>query len=288
MRYFLAVVEEGSLSAASRRLHVAQPSLSRQIRAFESDLGVTLFDRAQNRLKLNALGRRFLPLARELRHKADMAVASAHAFGGGLPGRLRLAAAPATIIDVVAPFIARSGANGVLTDVLQVRPERAYEAVTDGLADVAISTHLPPRDLSWRVVGHTSPWAQCAPGYPALTGGRPVTVEELLEWPLIVMTTDHAVRRLFDQAVAHAGLTYDPAFETVSNRVAQALAAAGRGVCITSDHDHFGLKAAPVIARGRTLTITHYAGWEPDHYAEMEIVKLFDGLGAFFETDAPV
>ena len=41
--YFLKVYEEGSISAAARELHIGQPSLSRQIRKLERDLGITLF-----------------------------------------------------------------------------------------------------------------------------------------------------------------------------------------------------------------------------------------------------
>ena len=65
LRYFIAVAEEGSLlQAAERRLHTAQPSLSRQIRDLELELGVKLLDRKARGIELTAAGRIFLDHAR--------------------------------------------------------------------------------------------------------------------------------------------------------------------------------------------------------------------------------
>ena len=52
LRYFLAVVDDGSVSRAASTVAVAQPSLSRQLRGLEAELGVTLFDRSQRALRL--------------------------------------------------------------------------------------------------------------------------------------------------------------------------------------------------------------------------------------------
>jgi len=65
LRYFLAVAEEGSLSdAAKRRLHTAQPSLSRQIRDLELEVGVKLLERRPHGITLTPGGRVFLDHAR--------------------------------------------------------------------------------------------------------------------------------------------------------------------------------------------------------------------------------
>ena len=65
LRYFIAVAEEGSLTnAAERRLHTAQPSLSRQIRDLELEIGVTLLERKARGIALTAAGRVFLDHAR--------------------------------------------------------------------------------------------------------------------------------------------------------------------------------------------------------------------------------
>src|SRR5258708_9268564 len=65
LRYFVAVAEEGSLTnAAERRLHTAQPSLSRQIRDLELEVGVPLLERGTRGITLTAAGRTFLDHAR--------------------------------------------------------------------------------------------------------------------------------------------------------------------------------------------------------------------------------
>src|SRR6202034_1609812 len=65
LRYFVAVAEEGSLTlAAERRLHTAQPSLSRQIRDLELEVGVSLLKRNARGIELTAAGKVFLDHAR--------------------------------------------------------------------------------------------------------------------------------------------------------------------------------------------------------------------------------
>jgi LysR family hca operon transcriptional activator len=74
LRYFVAVAEEGSLTlAAERRLHTAQPSLSRQIRDLESEVGVPLLERGARGVGLTPSGRVFLDHARLALAQVDAA-----------------------------------------------------------------------------------------------------------------------------------------------------------------------------------------------------------------------
>jgi LysR family hca operon transcriptional activator len=97
LRYFIAVAEEGSLlHAAERRLHTAQPSLSRQIRDLELELGVKLLERKARGIELTAAGRIFLDHARLALMQIEVACEAARnterphkpGFGlGFLPGQ---------------------------------------------------------------------------------------------------------------------------------------------------------------------------------------------------------
>lgn len=81
LRYFLAVAEEGSLTvAAVRRLHTSQPSLSRQLRDLEEEVGAELFVRGSRGVELTPAGRAFLEHARlALSHAAEAAQAARRA-----------------------------------------------------------------------------------------------------------------------------------------------------------------------------------------------------------------
>lgn len=78
LRYFVAVAEEGSLTvAAEKRLHTAQPSLSRQLRDLEYEVGAQLFLRTSRGVELTPAGQAFLEHARLSLHQAAEAVAAA-------------------------------------------------------------------------------------------------------------------------------------------------------------------------------------------------------------------
>src|SRR5712672_2230107 len=78
LRYFVAVAEEGSLTlAAEKRLHTAQPSLSRQIRDLEYEVGVQLMSRSVHGIELTAAGRTFLDHARLALAQVEAAIEAA-------------------------------------------------------------------------------------------------------------------------------------------------------------------------------------------------------------------
>src|SRR5829696_8813016 len=90
LRTFVAVAEELHFHRAAQRLYIAQPSVSQQIKALESELGVKLFERDRRSVSLTAAGTVLLNEARELLARADHAVALVRAAGEGARGRLRL------------------------------------------------------------------------------------------------------------------------------------------------------------------------------------------------------
>ncbi|MDH4476223.1 MAG: LysR substrate-binding domain-containing protein [Verrucomicrobiaceae bacterium] len=81
LRSFIAVAEDGVISRAAQRLHLTQSALSRQIKALEEDLGVTLLERSAHSVKLTQEGEVLLKEGRGVLERADAAVTKVRAAG---------------------------------------------------------------------------------------------------------------------------------------------------------------------------------------------------------------
>src|SRR5947208_5977607 len=91
LRYFVAVAEMENVSrAAMQRLHVSQPSLSRQIRDLEDEMGVQLLERTAKSVRLTEAGRAFLDEARAILKHTDEAVGKVRAIAGKLETELHI------------------------------------------------------------------------------------------------------------------------------------------------------------------------------------------------------
>src|SRR5882757_3268986 len=101
----VTVAEVGSVSKAAIRLRIAQPALSRQISAFEQELGLKLFDRVRGRLVLTGEGEQLLADCRVLLNYASTLGERAQLLRRGDTGVLKVAASPQIIEGVLADFL---------------------------------------------------------------------------------------------------------------------------------------------------------------------------------------
>lgn len=282
IRYFLAVVDAGSVTAASHLVHVTQPSLSRQLLLFESDLGITLFTRSGGRLVLSAAGRQFVPVARDLARRADAAVEVAATLAAGRLQHINIAAPGTTFTDVLAPFLATLHPDDPLPAVSEERPQRIYAALHSG-ADLAISTEQPPAGLAFQPLAVLPIWAYVPPEHEWARRGS-ITVAELVNETLLLLTPDYSPRRVLDHSVEQARLSYSSMLEFGTPQVAQAVAAAGRGIAVVSDDPRFGLQPLDIIGRRDALNIRLYAAWDRDHHAATAIADLAKRLSDYCIT----
>jgi LysR family hca operon transcriptional activator len=182
LRYFLAVVEEGSLTtAAERRLHTSQPSLSRQIRDLEDQVGTELLSRSVHGVELTAAGKAFLDHARLALMQVDAAVEAARK--AAQPSKKTFAIGFQTGHEM--NWLPR--AMHVLRDVLkdiEVKLSSDYspdlaEALARGRLDLAFLRVEPGYDLAYYVVDR-EPLIVLMPSDHRLTAKEAIHPRELI------------------------------------------------------------------------------------------------------------
>ena len=161
LRYFMAVAEELNFTRAAAKLHLAQPSLTRQIHSLEKEIGVSLFDRSRNRTTLTEEGRRFLVDAKRLVALSVESIKSVQNFSRGESGQLNLGylfkfdfdLLPATLASfaTVCPEVAVN-----LFDMSPAAQIRALEARKIDLGFVGLKPTVTGNSdtLLWECVAH--------------------------------------------------------------------------------------------------------------------------------------
>ena len=111
LRYFIAVAEARHFTRAARDLGVAQPSVSKQIRLLEEELGAPLFHRRRGDLRLSPAGEAFLPWARQVVTDLASAVDEAREVGGLRRGRISVGATPSITTSIFPQALGRFHAS---------------------------------------------------------------------------------------------------------------------------------------------------------------------------------
>ncbi|WP_175107901.1 LysR family transcriptional regulator [Pararobbsia alpina] len=155
LRYFVAVVEEGSLTtAAALRLHTSQPSLSRQIRDLEDEVGAQLLSRSVHGVELTAAGKAFLDHARLALAQADTAVEAARR--AAQPARKTFAIGFQTGQEMSwlpqAMHVLRDELKKIEVTISSDYSPDLAEALVRGRLDVAFMRAEPAFDLGYEVV----------------------------------------------------------------------------------------------------------------------------------------
>lgn len=234
LTYFLAVVDEGSVTRAAGRLHVAQPSLSQALRAFESELGVQLFDRIGRGLRVSTAGAALIGPARQILRTTDEA---RNAISGVLElrtGTLEIAALATLAVDPMAGLIGRFRARYPGVEIQVLEPEsadRVTALVRDGACELA-AAHLPlsRSQLIAHPLGEQELQFVLPPNMP--TDERPLGARELARTPLVVSPPGTSTRMLLEQALATVGVTPQIAVQTAAREAIIPLVLAGAGAAL--------------------------------------------------------
>src|SRR5260370_9330681 len=189
LRYFIAVAEAGSLTvAAEHRLHTSQPSLSRQIRDLEEQVGVELLDRSARGVELTDAGRAFIDHARLALIQVDAAVEAARR--AAQPAKQKFALGFLTGMEMTwlpeAMRILRGELPTVDVTVSSDYSPDLAEGLERGRLDLAFLRPDPDFDLAYQVVG-TEPLVGCIPTDHHLTPCESIHPQKLMRMPSIAV-----------------------------------------------------------------------------------------------------
>jgi LysR family transcriptional regulator, hca operon transcriptional activator len=182
LRYFIAVAEEGSLTlAAEKRLHTAQPSLSRQIRDLEYEAGVQLMSRSVHGIELTVAGKAFLDHARLALAQVDAAVEAARraaqparkTFAIGFQTGHEMNWLPRTM------HVLRDELKNIQVAITSDYSPDLAEALVRGRLDVAFLRTEPAFDLCYEVVDH-EPLIVLLPSDHRLTSRKAIQPREFV------------------------------------------------------------------------------------------------------------
>jgi LysR family hca operon transcriptional activator len=258
LRYFVAVAEEGSVRlAAERRLHTAQPSLSRQIRELEQELGVDLMVRSSRGVTLTNAGRAFLDHARSLLSQAEMAIEAARRVGRAEKTSLTLGFLTGYEIELLTPVLRIL--QGELPSINVTIESQSSPELADGLqsgridvaflrpdsARTSLEFRLLKRDPLWVVLPLNHSLARKRAIHPrALAGQTFVTVGS---------ASAPALRRVIDTWLAPKSLSFAAVHEAENLAMAISLVLSTGGVALLP---MFTRNLFPASVVGRALSGT--------------------------------
>lgn len=275
LTYFVAVADVRSFTRAASTIGVAQPTLSRQLRALEDEMGATLVDRGgRDGLVLTPAGEAMLPLARRMLADAETARTAVAEIVGLRQGRVRIGATPSLCI-------------GVLADVLRVfheqHPEIRLELAESGSQPLVTSLGRGELDVALVIVPeagidpglHTTPIlrerlsiASPASSGPLSARGS-LSVVELARRPLVVPRKGYDVRESTVKAFSAAGVTPRFAVEGGEMDAVLRLVEAGTGVAVVPDLVFAGRprlrRTVLTPALYRTVALARRADLTPTH-----------------------
>ncbi|GHE83661.1 LysR family transcriptional regulator [Streptomyces spiralis] len=255
--YALAVAAEGSVTAAAERLHVAQPSMSQQIRSLERDLGVSLFARTPTGLTPTAVGRAFLREAQVAVNAARRARATARAAADDLGGEL--------LVSVQMGFGTRQLPHALAA--LRRRYPRLEVTVFEepsaaeldrmcrrGVLDLALMAACEQSPDTAHRLGAEEFVVVLHPGHPQIAADR-VDLSDLEEQSWVRFDDDSALDAILRQVLQDNELTPITAARVTQTATAVRLAAQGLGTALVPasavphEHEHLTRPLFPAVSQ---------------------------------------
>ncbi|MDG4862476.1 LysR family transcriptional regulator, partial [Streptomyces sp. T-3] len=238
LQYFVAVAETRHFTRAAEQVHVAQPSLSQQIRALERELGTELFSRARGNIALTDAGEALLPLARRILADADTARLEVQELAQLRAGRVRLGATPSLCTGLL-PEVLRAFHDRYPGVRLVIEEGGSHDLVRElargalDLALVVLPLPSPSPALTTVELLREDLVVVSSPGAPAPGSGRAsVRIADLRGERLVMFRHGYDLRELTVTACRGAGFEPDFAVEGGEMDAVLGFVRAGLGVAV--------------------------------------------------------
>jgi LysR family nitrogen assimilation transcriptional regulator len=233
LRYFLQIAELGSVTRAAEVLHIAQPALSRQMRSLEEDLDATLLHRSERGITLTEAGECLRASAVELLRHFDRVRSEVRDRSGDASGELTIALPPSMSELLAFPAIQRfrtsfpnvllrvfEGSSGVLD---------AWSMVAQGRADLAVVASGEPLASLDAFPFIEEPMCLIGPPGSGLSMDKPLTLEDLVDRPMVAMSRPNVGRMIVESAMAERNFRLDVAMEVNTRQLVLKAVESGLG-----------------------------------------------------------
>lgn len=227
-----------NLTEVSKVLHTSQPGVSRQIRELEEELGVDLFVRAGKRLtSLTEVGVLIVPIVERMLNDAENLRRAGEEFTQQANGRLSIAAthtqARYALPGAVRDF--RERYPQVVLNLHQGSPKEVAQMLISGEADIGIATEaLAQYDALVTLPCYRWTHSVVVPSGHPLLDGQALTLQRLVEFPLITYGTGYTGRLHIDEAFEKAGLSFNLVLTAMDADVIKTYVELGLGVGIVA------------------------------------------------------
>lgn len=219
LRGFVEVANLGHFTRAAEKLHLAQPSLSRQISTLETELGAELFRRVRGNISLTDAGEALLPRARRMLADAEAIRDEMAELAGLQRGRVRLGATPTLCISLVAEVLRafHTAYPGIELQLVEGGSNLLIEQLAAGAVDMALVTMSEGRPVSGAALVRapllTEELVVVSSAVQPPIATSSIDLQRLSQLPLVALAESYDLRGATDAAFAAAGLAPAPVVE---------------------------------------------------------------------------
>ncbi len=283
LRSLEATVRLGGVGQAARALHLAQPTVSTQLKELASVLGLVLFEAQGRGLVPTATGLRLAETVRAMGACWQQFEDDAAELQGLKRGRLRIAAVTTTeyfLPDLLGPFARQY--PGIQIELAVENRDAVVARLTRGEDELAAMMR-PPEHLPlarWPFL--ENPLVLIAPLDHPLAGRKRLKLADLVDQPLLVREAGSGTRAAADEAFASQGVDWPPRMALGSNEAIKHAVRAGLGLAVLSRHTLSadpaadGLVVLPVV--GFPIRRQWYLVWRQDRALSLPARTLLDDL----------